>query len=123
MARPPAVAALAGDRLVDRRIGHLCLAASPGGAAAGGRADAGAARRPPPDPADTWRPAAAMTDSDHGAIDKIPHTRVRLAIVAFLAGARTADFSAVRAATKTTDGNASIHLRQLEGAGYIARPQ
>ena len=61
-----------------------------------------------------------MTDFDHTAIDEILHSRVRLAIVAFLAGARTADFSAVRAATKTTDGNASIHLRRLEDAGYIA---
>ena len=61
-----------------------------------------------------------MTDFDHAAIDEVLHSRVRLAIVAFLAGARTADFSAVRAATKTTDGNASIHLRKLEDAGYIA---
>ncbi len=61
-----------------------------------------------------------MTDYDHAAIDEILHSRVRLAIVAFLAGAKTADFSAVRAATKTTDGNASIHLRKLEDAGYIA---
>ena len=61
-----------------------------------------------------------MTDFDHAAIDEILHSRVRLAIIAFLAGARTADFSAVRAATKTTDGNASIHLRKLEDAGYVA---
>ena len=61
-----------------------------------------------------------MTDFDHAAIDELLHSRVRLAIVAFLAGARTADFSAVRTATKTTDGNASIHLRKLEDAGYIA---
>ena len=47
-------------------------------------------------------------------------SRVRLAIVAFLAGAKTADFAAVRDATKTTDGNASIHLRKLEDAGYVA---
>src|SRR6266446_545694 len=61
-----------------------------------------------------------MTDFDHAAIDEILHSRVRLAIVAFLAGAKTADFSTVRDATKTTDGNASIHLRKLEDAGYIA---
>jgi DNA-binding transcriptional ArsR family regulator len=61
-----------------------------------------------------------MTDFDHTAIDELLHSRVRLAIVAFLAGAQTADFSAVREATKTTDGNASVHLRKLEDAGYIA---
>ena len=61
-----------------------------------------------------------MTDFDHGAIDEILASRVRLAIVAFLAGAKTADFAAVRNATRTTDGNASVHLRKLEDAGYIA---
>ena len=61
-----------------------------------------------------------MTDFDYAAIDEILASRVRLAIVAFLAGARSADFAAVRDATKTTDGNASVHLRRLEDAGYIA---
>ncbi len=61
-----------------------------------------------------------MTDYDHAAIDEILHSRVRLAIVAFLAGIRTAYFSALRDAIKTTDGNASIHLRKLEEAGYVA---
>ena len=60
-----------------------------------------------------------MADYDHAAIDEVLHSRVRLAIVAFLAGAKTAEFSAVRAAIKTTDGNASVHLRKLEDAGYI----
>lgn len=61
-----------------------------------------------------------MTDYDHAAIDEVLSSRVRLAIVAFLAGAGTADFTAVRAATRTTDGNAGVHLRKLEEAGYIA---
>ena len=61
-----------------------------------------------------------MTDFDHSAIDEVLHSRVRLAIVAFLAGATTADFAAVRDATKTTDGNASVHLRKLEDTGYVA---
>ena len=65
------------------------------------------------------RPVRGMTDFDHAAIDEIPHSRVRLAIVAFLAGAKTADFAVVRDATKTTDGNASVHLRKLEDAGYV----
>jgi DNA-binding MarR family transcriptional regulator len=61
-----------------------------------------------------------MTDYDHASIDEILHSRVRLAIVAFLAGANTAEFSAVRDAIRTSDGNASVHLRKLEDSGYIA---
>jgi DNA-binding transcriptional ArsR family regulator len=60
-----------------------------------------------------------MTDYDHNAIDELLHSRARLAIVAFLAGASEADFVAIRAATKMTDGNASVHLRKLEDAGYV----
>jgi len=40
-------------------------------------------------------------------------------MVAFLAGAGEADFAAIRDATKTTDGNAGVHLRKLEDAGYV----
>jgi len=61
-----------------------------------------------------------VTDYDHTAIDELLQSRARLAIVAFLAGADEADFSAVRDATKMTDGNASVHLRKLEDAGYVA---
>jgi len=61
-----------------------------------------------------------VTDYDHAAIDEILHSRVRLAIVAFLAGAGVADFAAVRDATRTTDGNASVHLRKLEDSTYVA---
>ena len=60
-----------------------------------------------------------MTDYDHNAIDELLHSRARLAIVAFLAGANEADFVAIREATKMTDGNASVHLRKLEDAGYV----
>jgi DNA-binding transcriptional ArsR family regulator len=60
-----------------------------------------------------------MTDYDHNAIDELLHSRARLAIVAFLAGASEADFVAIREATKMTDGNASVHLRKLEDGGYV----
>ena len=60
-----------------------------------------------------------MTDFDYAAIDEILHSRVRLAIVAFLAGAGTAEFAAVKNAVRATDGNASVHLRKLEDAGYV----
>jgi len=61
-----------------------------------------------------------MTDFDHSAIDELLQSRVRLAIVACLASAGRADFSVLRDAIKTTDGNASVHLRKLEDAGYVA---
>jgi len=61
-----------------------------------------------------------MTDFDHNAIDEVLQSRVRIAIVAFLASAGAVDFSVVRDAIKTTDGNASVHLRKLEDAGYVS---
>ncbi len=61
-----------------------------------------------------------MIDFDHNAIDEVLQSRVRIAIVAFLASAGEVDFTAVRDAIKTTDGNASIHLRKLEEAGYVS---
>ena len=61
-----------------------------------------------------------MSDFDHAAFDELLQSRVRLAIVAYLASAGEADFTAVRDSTKTTDGNASVHLRKLEDAGYVA---
>ena len=60
-----------------------------------------------------------MIDFDHNAIDEVLHSRVRIAIVAFLASAGEVDFSVIRDAIKTTDGNASVHLRKLEEAGYV----
>jgi DNA-binding transcriptional ArsR family regulator len=61
-----------------------------------------------------------MIDFDHNAIDEVLQSRVRIAIVAFLASAGEVDFSDVRDAIKTTDGNASVHLRKLEEAGYVS---
>lgn len=61
-----------------------------------------------------------MIDFDHSAIDELLQSRVRLAIVAYLASAGAANFPALRDATKTTDGNASVHLRKLEEAGYVS---
>jgi DNA-binding transcriptional ArsR family regulator len=61
-----------------------------------------------------------MIDFDHNAIDEVLQSRVRIAIVAFLASAAEVDFSDIRDAIRTTDGNASVHLRKLEDAGYVA---
>src|SRR6202030_780088 len=85
---PTPVAARDRDRLVAGRGGAVPTAPPGRGAAAVGGADAVAARRARLCPVVAARPAA-MTDFDHAAIDEILHSRVRLAIVAFLARART----------------------------------
>ena len=56
---------------------------------------------------------------DIGAIDEVIHGRVRLGIMAFLAGADSAEFSTLKARLQLTDGNLSVHLRKLEDAGYV----
>ncbi|MEL7488275.1 MAG: transcriptional regulator [Pseudomonadota bacterium] len=52
-------------------------------------------------------------------VDNIVHARVRLAVLTFLASVDGADFNAIRAATKTTEGNLSVHLQKLHEAGYV----
>jgi len=56
---------------------------------------------------------------DIEAIDEVIHGRVRLGIMAFLSGADSADFPALRDKLQLTDGNLSVHLRKLEEAGYV----
>jgi len=57
---------------------------------------------------------------DVSKIDDIVHGRIRLGIMTYLASAEAADFTELRDALKTTQGNLSIHLRKLEDAGYVA---
>ena len=47
------------------------------------------------------------------------HGRIRLGIMAYLAGAGAADFAELKARLSATDGNLSVHLRKLEEAGYV----
>jgi DNA-binding MarR family transcriptional regulator len=61
-----------------------------------------------------------MDDFDIGTIDEVIHGRLRLGIMAYLAGADSADFNGLKARLQATDGNLSAHLRKLEDAGYIA---
>ena len=61
-----------------------------------------------------------MAGFDLDNIDEVIHGRMRLGIMAYLAGAEAADFNELKAALKATQGNLSIHLRKLEEAGYIA---
>lgn len=60
-----------------------------------------------------------MRALDIDKIDETIHGRIRLGIMAYLANAGVAEFTELRAALKTTQGNLSIHLRKLEEAGYV----
>lgn len=60
-----------------------------------------------------------MNAFDHNAIDDLIHSRIRLPIVALLANATAVDFTYLRDAVNTTDGNLGMHLRKLEDAGYV----
>jgi len=56
---------------------------------------------------------------DYRDIDDVIHGRVRLAAMAYLSGAGSADFNELKAKVGGTDGNLSVHLRKLEEAGYL----
>ena len=57
---------------------------------------------------------------DIEGIDEVIHGRIRLGIMAFLAGAGAADFNTLNGKLQATDGNLSAHLRKLEDAGFVA---
>ena len=63
-----------------------------------------------------------MDDFDIGGIDEVIHGRLRLGVMAYLAGAGigAADFNELKARLQASDGNLSVHLRKLEDAGYVA---
>lgn len=52
-------------------------------------------------------------------LDPIIHGKVRLAILSILVGAEEAEFTYLRDAVGTTDGNLSVHLSKLEKARYV----
>jgi DNA-binding MarR family transcriptional regulator len=60
-----------------------------------------------------------MDGFDAASLDDAIHGKVRLAIMAYLSGAGSAAFPAIKAAINTTDGNLSVHLRKLEEAGHV----
>jgi DNA-binding MarR family transcriptional regulator len=60
-----------------------------------------------------------MDGFDIEGLDEVIHGRLRLGVMAFLAGRQGADFNELKRQLKTTDGNLSAHLRKLEEAGYI----
>jgi len=52
-------------------------------------------------------------------LDPVLHSQVRLAIMSLLIGVKTAEFSYLLEATKTTKGNLSFQLNKLNEAEYI----
>jgi len=60
-----------------------------------------------------------MNEFNINALDDVIHGRIRLGVMAYLVGAETAEFSALKTHLGTTDGNLSVHLRKLEEAGFI----
>ena len=64
-----------------------------------------------------------MTKPSHLSADDINdliHGKVRLAAMAYISGAGEADFTSIKKAVDTSDGNLSVHLRKLEEAGYLS---
>ncbi|ATQ43592.1 winged helix-turn-helix domain-containing protein [Caulobacter mirabilis] len=61
-----------------------------------------------------------MDDFDIDRIDEVIHGRLRLGVMAYLAGSGSADFNTLKGRLQATDGNLSAHLRKLEDAGYVA---
>ena len=61
-----------------------------------------------------------MDDFTIEGIDEVIHGRLRLGVMAYLAGRDGADFNEIKARLNATDGNLSVHLRKLEDAGYVA---
>jgi len=64
--------------------------------------------------------AAVDVAFDVTQLDEVVHGRVRLGILTYLARTEAADFTELKAALQTTQGNLGIHLRKLEDAGYIS---
>ncbi|MBU0529525.1 transcriptional regulator [bacterium] len=52
-------------------------------------------------------------------LDPIIHAPIRLAILTVLISVKSADFTFLKEATETTDGNLSTHIQKLENAKYV----
>jgi DNA-binding transcriptional ArsR family regulator len=55
-----------------------------------------------------------------GSLDERIHARLRLGVMALLAGVEEAEFTHIRDRLGATDGNLGSHLRKLEDAGLVA---
>jgi DNA-binding HxlR family transcriptional regulator len=58
--------------------------------------------------------------SGSGAVDRLIHERLRLAIVSALAVHESLSFNELKEMIGTSDGNLSVHARKLEEAQYVA---
>ncbi|HEX6909124.1 MAG TPA: transcriptional regulator, partial [Longimicrobium sp.] len=54
-----------------------------------------------------------------GGLDERIHARLRLAVMALLAGVDEAEFTHIRDRIGATDGNLGAHLRTLQQANFI----
>lgn len=52
-------------------------------------------------------------------LDKVIHERTRLSILTLLYHHKEVNFTYLKEALQTTDGNLATHLKTLENAGYI----
>lgn len=57
--------------------------------------------------------------NDLGRIDEVIHGRIRLGVMVYLADTGSAEFTELKTALDTTQGNLSTHLTKLEEAGYV----
>ena len=55
-----------------------------------------------------------------GAVDRLIHERLRLAIVSALAVHESLSFNELKEMIGASDGNLSVHARKLEEAQYVA---
>jgi DNA-binding transcriptional ArsR family regulator len=58
--------------------------------------------------------------SETPVLDDRIHARLRLAVMALLAGVEEAEFTYLRERLGATDGNLGAHLRKLEDAGFVS---
>lgn len=68
---------------------------------------------------DTKRVNKKMSNKIITQLDPTIHSPIRLAILSILISVEFADFSYLKKATDTTDGNLSTHLSKLEQKGLI----
>jgi len=62
---------------------------------------------------------ACAEEFDHQLLDKVIHSRIRLAAISYLNVVSRSGFVEIRDKINATDGNLSIHMKLLEAAGYI----
>src|ERR1700744_6224299 len=60
-----------------------------------------------------------MAGFDVEGLDEVIHGRLRLGIMAYLAHAEAADFNELKSALNATQGNLSIHPRNLEAPAFV----